>query len=68
MHSFLVTALDRVTGEECRFIVQSSCQHGMQAFAEALAAEGKLAVANPVVIDIDEYSARHIPLVNPAER
>jgi len=68
VHSYLVTMLDRLTGEECRAIVQSECPHGMQAFVDGLAAQGQLAIASPVVIDIDEHVARHIPIVNPAEK
>jgi hypothetical protein len=68
MQSFLVTMLDRMTGEECRVVIQSSCQHGMQDFVDSLAREGKLPITSPVVIDIDERTARHIPIVDPAER
>lgn len=68
MHSYLVTMLDRMTGEECRIIVQDNCPHGMQAFVDNLAATGRIAIANPVVVDIDERAARHIPTVDPAQR
>lgn len=67
MNSYLVTMLDRITGEQCRVIVQSDCVHGMQAFVDGLAAKGQLSITNPVVIDVDERSARHIPIVDPVE-
>jgi hypothetical protein len=65
MHSYVVTMLDELTGEECRIIVQASCLGGMQAFVEGLAREGKLSISCPVVMDIDERSARHVPVIIP---
>ncbi len=66
MQSFLVTMLDWGTGEECRIIVQTDCTHDMQQFVNKLAANGQIPIANPVVIDIDDRAARHIPVINPA--
>jgi len=68
VHSYLVTMLDRVTGEECRIVVQSRCPHGMQEFVDRLAAEGRLPISFPVVIDIDDRAARHIPIVERADQ
>jgi hypothetical protein len=65
MHSYLVTMLDELTGEECRIIVQSSCPSGMQEFVEGLAREGKLSISCPVVMDVDERIARHVPVIIP---
>lgn len=66
MRSYLVTMLDELTGEQCRIIVQASCPGGMQEFVEGLAREGKLSISCPVVMDIDERRARHVPVVDPA--
>ena len=64
MHSYLVTLADRITGAQQRIIVQSDCSHGMQEYIDAQVAEGNAAItlAHPVVIDVDERIARHIPL------
>jgi hypothetical protein len=67
MNSYLVTMLDRMTGQECRIVVQATCPHGMQTFVDDLAAQGRLDITYPVVIDVDDRSARHIPLVIPAD-
>lgn len=68
MRSFLVTTLDQITGAECRFVVQAKCIHGMQEFVDKLAKEGKLDIAAPVIIDIDERTAAHLPVIDPAGR
>lgn len=65
MKSFVVTMLDRVTGEMCRVIVQSECSHGMQEFIDQLANAGQLSIANPVVLDVDDRAASHLPIVEP---
>lgn len=49
-----------------RIIVQSECCCDMQDFVTELAARGELDLANPVVVSIDDRTARHLPLVNPA--
>ncbi|QDH91734.1 hypothetical protein SEA_PHRAPPUCCINO_59 [Mycobacterium phage Phrappuccino] len=67
MHSYLVTMLDRMTGSECRVVVQAECPHDMQEFVDRLAREGKLPISSPVVVDIDDRAAAHVPLVNPAK-
>lgn len=67
MHSYLVTALDRMSGQMSQFIVQASCPHGMQEFVDTLAAEGKIDIPYPVVIDVDDRTAAHLPLVDPVE-
>lgn len=67
MQSYLVTMLDSVTGQECRVIVQSPCSCDMQAFVDELAADGRLDITNPVIVDIDDRAARHIPQVDPVD-
>ncbi|OBY33529.1 hypothetical protein [Mycolicibacter kumamotonensis] len=66
MQSYLVTMLDRLTGQECKIVVQSECGHGMQQFVDDLASKGQLSIACPVVIDVDERAARHVPIVERA--
>lgn len=63
MKNYLVTLVDQETGELQRIVVQSECPHGMQEYVDSLS---DLKLAHPVVVDIDEYSARHIPLVDPS--
>ena len=67
MHSYLVTLVDRVTGEHQRIIVQSNCAHGMQEYIDAQVSRGgsEIVLGNPVVIDVDERTARHIPMRHP---
>jgi hypothetical protein len=67
MHSYLVTLVDRLTGEYQKVIVQSDCVHGMQEYIDAQVVEGRseIRLVNPVVIDIDDRVARHIPLRHP---
>ena len=67
MQSYLVTMIDRVTNQECRVIVQSPCACDMQAFVEELAADGRLDITNPVIVDIDDRAARHLPQVDPVD-
>lgn len=64
MYSYLVTMVDRVTGEHQRVIVQSGCSHGMQEYIDQQVAQGSLDIrlAHPVVIDIDDRAARHVPV------
>jgi len=62
MTSYLVTMLDRLTGQQCRIVVQSDCEHGMQEFVDRLAAEGRIPIAYPVVINIDPHAAAHVPV------
>jgi hypothetical protein len=64
MHSYLVTLVDRITGEHQQVIVRSDCPHGMQEYIDQQIGEGNLPIRlnNPVVIDIDDRTARHIPL------
>lgn len=63
MHNYLVTMVDRVTGEHQRVIVQSDCPHGMQEYIDQQVSRGNsdITLAHPVVIDIDDRTARHIP-------
>lgn len=67
MHNYLVTIVDRVTGEQQQVIVQSDCPHGMQEYIDSQIAGGSadIGLAHPVVVDIDERKARHIPLRHP---
>lgn len=67
MHSYLVTMVDRITGEHQRIIVQSDCPHGMQEYIDRQVSKGNsdIRLPNPVVIDIDDRTARHIPLRHP---
>ena len=57
--SYLVT-LSNDDGEIQKIIVQTSCIHDMQEFINGLS---DLKISNPVVIDIDEKTARHIPII-----
>lgn len=67
MQNYLVTMVDRVTGRHQRVIVQSDCPHGMQEYIDHLVTEGstEIRLAHPVVIYIDDRTARHIPLRHP---
>lgn len=58
-HSYLVT-LSNDEGEIQKIIVQTACTHGMQEFVDSLT---DLKIKNPVVIDIDDRAARHIPII-----
>lgn len=64
MHSYLVTMVDRVTGEHQQVIVQSDCPHGMQEYIDQqrLEADSVIRLAHPVVIDIDDRAVRHVPI------
>lgn len=64
MKSYLVTVIDKVTGDVQQVIVQASCTHGLQEVIEKGAAAGKLAepTTHPVVVDVDARRAAHIPL------
>ena len=57
--SYLVT-LSNEDGEIQKIIVQTSCIHDMQEFVDSLT---DLKIKNPVVIDIDDKTARHIPII-----
>jgi hypothetical protein len=61
--SYLVTLADRYTGEHQQIIVRSECPHGMQAYIDQEVREKSSAIRldSPVVIDIDERTARRIP-------
>lgn len=73
--SFLIQLIDEETGKWGRCVVQSECQHGMQEWMEYLAENGQLTVhdqndeafvmLHPVVVDINDKAAAHIPLVDP---
>jgi hypothetical protein len=64
MYSYLVTMVDRVTGQHQRVIVQSDCQHGMQEYIDQQVSRRNpdIKLADPVVIDIDARAARYIPV------
>lgn len=62
MQNYVVTLVDRETGERERIRVQADCTCGMQEFVETLT---DLKIAHPVVVDIDERKARHLKLVDP---
>lgn len=61
--SYLVTLADRYTGEHQQVIVRSECPHGMQAYIDQEVREKRLVIRldSPVVIDINERTARRIP-------
>ena len=61
--SYLVTLADKYTGEHQQIIVRSECPHGMQAYIDQEVREKSTAIRldSPVVIDIDERTARRIP-------
>lgn len=62
MKSYLVTLIDRETGDLQRIVVQSECPCGMQEFVDGLS---DLNIKQPVVVDINETAANHVPLVDP---
>ena len=64
LNNYLVTLADRNTGEHQQVIVRSECPHGMQAYIDQEVIDGNLGIRleNPVVIDIDDRVARHIPM------
>lgn len=61
--SYLVTLADRYTGEHQQIIVRSECPHGMQAYIDQEVRDKSTAIRldSPIVIDIDERTARRIP-------
>jgi len=61
--SYLVTLADKYTGEHQQIIVRSECPHGMQAYINQEVRDKSTAIRldSPVVIDIDERTARRIP-------
>ena len=62
MQNYIVTLIDRETGERQRIRVQAECPHGMQEFVDTLTG---LKISHPVVVDINAVSARHLKLVDP---
>lgn len=46
MHSYLVTMVDRNTQKEQQIVVESPCEHGMDAFVEGLS---DLEIEDPVI-------------------
>lgn len=62
MKNFLVTLIDRDTGDLQRIVVQSECSCDMQEFVDGLT---DLQISHPVVIDINESAVKHLPLVDP---
>lgn len=64
MHNYLVTMADRITGECQQIIVRSDCPHGMQEYIDDQVSRGtaEIRLNNPVVIDVDARTARHIPV------
>ena len=75
-HSYLVHLVEENTNRAGRTIVQSECPHGMQEFLRAIASTGELVVHDyqgnefsmdhPIVINIDDRSAAHLPIVDPS--
>lgn len=73
--SYLVHLLDTQTAAWGRCIVQSECSHGMQEWADSLAARRELFVhdeqgekflmEHPRVVRIEKEAAEHLPLVTP---
>lgn len=57
MNVYLVTLVDKITGELKRILVRSECSHGMQAFVDTL---DDLGIGHPVVVDIDDTVAAHL--------
>jgi hypothetical protein len=62
MKNYVVTLIDPDTGRMQKIRVQSECTCDMQEFVNTLT---DLELANPVVVDIDEYTASRLPLVDP---
>lgn len=75
-HSYLIDFLDTETARWGRCVFQSECPHGMQEWADHLAAAGQLLVHDkntgekfqmdhPRVMGVDAYAAAHLPIVDP---
>jgi hypothetical protein len=62
MKNYLVTLISRDSGDLQRIVVQSECPCGMQEFVDGLS---DLHVTSPVVVDINETAASHLPQVDP---
>lgn len=64
MKNYLVTLIDRDTGEMQRIVVQSECSCDMQEYVDTLT---DLNISNPRVVDINERAAAHLPVVDPTQ-
>jgi len=75
-HSYLIDLIDTETDRWGKCVFQSECPHGMQEWAEFLAARGDLEVidpntgekflmSHPKVMGVDARAAAHIPIVDP---
>lgn len=58
--SYLVQ-LSNDAGEKLDIVVQSRCSHLMQEFVDGL----DLPIKDPRVINIDDKTARHVPILEP---
>lgn len=73
--SFLVEVVDAPTGRWGRCVVQSECSHDIQEWMQELATQGQLSVhdqndekfwpTSPVVVNVDDKAAAHLPIVDP---
>lgn len=71
-HNYLITLVDKNTFRQGRCIMRSTCPHGFQEHAEALAAAGQLKVTDaddlsfyvtaPKVTVVDARGAAHVPI------
>lgn len=71
--SFLVEVVDSATNRWGRCVVQSECAHDMQEWMQFLADKSQLSLHDengekfwssaPVVVNVDDKAAAHLPLV-----
>lgn len=61
MKTYLVTLLDAISFEEKKILVQSECSCDMQEFVNTL----DLGMQRPLVMNIDDRAAKHIPVAEP---
>ncbi len=76
-HNYLLVLMDAQTHRIGRCVMQSECAHGMQEWVTHLAStngglvvvvptnDEKFSMTSPLVMDIDDKAARHIPVVDP---
>ena len=58
MNNYLVTLVDKTTGQMQKIWVESECPDGMQEFINDATLDPPLLVKDPVVVDITQH--RHI--------
>lgn len=58
MNNYLVTLVDKTTGQMQKIWVESECPDGMQEFVDSATLDPPLLLAEPVVVEITQH--RHI--------